>query len=203
MPHSSHLVHDEPGIERQNAPPCDTLFVMRLLTLSILSILFASAPAFAQHHRGGRTIVRGHGSVSVSVGGSFGGHRDRGGTVVRGQRGGTVVQRYSGQVSHDRRVVYRRPLYHNNGRFTFHNGQTVVYRRPVIRDQYYDYRVRPQPIVESYPNQNGYIWVNGSWSWNGYEWTWTAGYYAPDPNYQTYYSDGSYDTYDSTYDDGY
>ena len=140
--------------------------------------------------------------MNVSVGGSFG-HRDRGGgTIVRDRRGGHV-QPYSGQVSHDRRVVYRRPLYHNNGRFTFHNGQTVVYQRPAIHERYYDYQVRPQPIAETYPNQNGYIWVAGTWSWNGYEWAWTAGYYAPDPNYQTYYSDGSYDTYDSgTYDSG-
>ena len=190
--------------------PAIRLRAMRLITLSALLVVLCGTPAVAQRHRDrgghGRTIVRGHGGVSV--GGSVdvrvrdrGGYR--GGTVVRDHR----VDPYRGQVRGDRREVYRRPLYQNNGRFTFHGVQTVVFRRPVIQHRHYDVNVRPQPIVESYPNQNGYVWVDGSWSWTGYEWSWTAGYYAPDPSYQTYYDDGSYDTYsnggDTYSNDGY
>ena len=29
----------------------------------------------------------------------------------------------------------------------------------------------------------GYIWVNGNWSWTGYEWTWNPGHYVIDSNY--------------------
>ena len=35
----------------------------------------------------------------------------------------------------------------------------------------------------------------GNWQWNGYEWTWTAGHYEPDPNASGYYSN----SYDSQY----
>ena len=102
-------------------------------------------------------------------------------------------QRYRGPVRANRRVIDRRPLYVNNGSFRFHNGRSVVYRRPVIRQRYYDVRVRPQIIVENYPAQYGYIWVSGSWNWNGGEWVWTSGHYAPDPAIGAYYDDGSYE----------
>lgn len=79
--------------------------------------------------------------------------------------------------------------------FTFQGGVSIRYSQPVIRTRYYDPNYRPPVFVENYPPQPGYIWVNGNWSWNGYEWVWTAGYYAPDPNISVYYDDGSYDTY--------
>ena len=170
---------------------------MRLITLSALVLVLSAGTAFAQHHGGrGRSIVRGHGGggVSVTIRGGGGGYYGGGGRDRR------RVDPYRGQVHSDRRVVYRRPMYHNNGSFRFHDGSTVVYRRPVFTQRYYDVNVRPQYVAENYPNQSGYIWVNGSWSWTGYEWSWTAGYYAPDPAYQNYYSDGSYDTYSG---DGY
>lgn len=129
--------------------------------------------------------------------------RDRGRPVVRDNRGSrdyrrpVVVRdnrrRYNGPVRANRRAISRRPLYVNNGRFTFHNGHTVVYSRPVIRERYYNVRVRPQIIVENYPAQYGYIWVQGNWSWNGYEWVWNQGYYAPDPSISVYYDDDSWD----------
>ena len=52
-------------------------------------------------------------------------------------------------------------------------------------------------LAENYAPMNGYYWVSGQWSWNGYEWMWTAGHYQPDPNYV----DPSYDN--ASYDNGY
>lgn len=154
-------------------------------------MLLGVGSAQADRYRG-RPVVREH------RGGYQGGYTSQ--PIVRDHRGGGnvsagVTVRFNGTPHQDRRVVYRRPLQPNRGRFTFYNGQTVVYQQPVVQTRYYDYNYRPQPIVENYPSQNGYVWVNGSWSWNGYEWTWTAGYYAPDPAISTYYDDGSYDTY--------
>jgi hypothetical protein len=129
------------------------------------------------------------------------GHRDRG-TVVRDNRDFRRDHRdfrrdnrrvYTGPVRANRRVIDRRPLYVNNGRITFHNGRTYTYQRPIIRQRYYDVRFRPQIIVENHPAQYGYIWVSGNWSWNGYEWTWTSGHYAPDPSFEVYYDDDSWE----------
>jgi hypothetical protein len=110
-------------------------------------------------------------------------------------------QRYRGAVRANRRAITRERLYHSNGTYRFHNGRTVVYRRPVFTRRYYDVRVRPQVIVENYPAQYGYIWVNGSWSWNGSEWAWSDGHYAPDPAISVYYDDGSYDVHDDYVDE--
>ncbi len=87
----------------------------------------------------------------------------------------------------------RNPVYVTNNRFVFANGTTRTYRRPVIRARYYNANVRPRLIVESYPIQPGYIWVRGAWAWTGNEWQWGGGHYAADPQYSTYYDDGSYD----------
>jgi hypothetical protein len=86
-----------------------------------------------------------------------------------------------------RRVEHRRPVYVNNGYYQFNNGYRYRYARPVIRQRYFDYRVRPQIIVENYEPVTGYVWVAGQWQWNGYEWTWISGHYAADPSY---YDDG-------------
>jgi hypothetical protein len=51
--------------------------------------------------------------------------------------------------------------------------------RPIIHEHYYDYRYRPELIVEDYPVRDGYVWVRGHWDWNGVEWIWTPGYYEP------------------------
>lgn len=104
--------------------------------------------------------------------------------------------RYSGPVRANRRVIDRRPIYINNDRFTFHSGRTVVYRRPVIRERYYNINVRPQIIVEDYPVEPGYIWVSGSWNWVNGEWIWTGGHYAADPSIRVFYDDDSYDVYE-------
>ena len=83
----------------------------------------------------------------------------------------------------NRRVIHRRPVYVNNGYYQFHNGYRYRYARPVVRQRYYDYRVRPQVIVENYQPVTGYVWVPGSWQWNGYEWLWVSGHYTVDTTY--------------------
>ena len=75
----------------------------------------------------------------------------------------------------------------------FASGVTHVYTRPVFTTRYYNVRVRPAYVVENYEAVPGYIWVRGGWTWGGNEWRWYNGYYAADPQYSNYYSDGSYD----------
>jgi hypothetical protein len=93
----------------------------------------------------------------------------------------------------NRRVLHRQPVRAQNGRYVFAGGVHRTYQRPVIRSRYYNVRARPQLIVESYDPVPGYIWVRGSWAWSGREWRWNDGYFASDPQYATYYDDGSYD----------
>lgn len=118
---------------------------------------------------------------------------DRRGPVVRDHRTYRPVQRDYRPVRHQRRAVARDRVYVNNGRYVFNGGYTRTYVRPVIRHRYYNYRVRPQIIVENYDPVPGYVWMAGQWQWNGYEWTWTSGYYAPDTRYRVWYDDGTWE----------
>ncbi len=93
----------------------------------------------------------------------------------------------------NRKAMNRRAVYSNNGNFVFASGNTYVYTRPVIRARYYNARVRPQLVVENYRAEPGYIWVRGQWTWGGSEWRWSDGHYMADPQYATYYDDGSFD----------
>jgi hypothetical protein len=86
-------------------------------------------------------------------GGGYHGGGYRGGVVVRGGYSRPVV--YGG---------YRRPIYVGG---------------PVIREHYYSYYHRPALIVENYGPREGYVWVRGGWTWNGYEWIWAPGHYQP------------------------
>ena len=97
-------------------------------------------------------------------------------------------ERDRARVSPQRRVVHRRPVYINNGYYQFHNGTRYRYTRPVIHRRYFDVRVRPQLVAESYQAVPGYSWVAGQWQWNGYEWRWISGHYAADPSYVEYQS---------------
>jgi hypothetical protein len=112
--------------------------------------------------------------------------RDQNRDHDRGHRENRPAQRA------DRHVVSRRPVYANNGRFVFGGGVTHAYTRPVTR-RYYNARVRPVMLTENYQNEPGYVWVNGNWTWSGREWLWGDGHYVADPQYSTYYDDGSYD----------
>jgi hypothetical protein len=62
------------------------------------------------------------------------------------------------------------------GRYMFPGGVVRVYKRPMIK-HYYDVRMRPPIIVESYEPVAGYAWVGGNWRWGGAEWIWVPGYW--------------------------
>lgn len=93
----------------------------------------------------------------------------------------------------DRRRIVRRPVRARRGQFVFANGTIQVYTRPVFTTRYYNRRARPAYVEESYAPVPGYVWVRGSWAWSGVEWRWNSGYYAADPQYRNYYSDGTFD----------
>jgi hypothetical protein len=141
----------------------------RILPLTLLTLTLVGGVASADHYR------RGGG----------------GGVVVRDHRGGGPVARPV--VVHQRRAVVRAPVYVSNGRYVFAGGVSHTYVRPVIRQRYFDVRVRPTLVVENYDPVPGYVWVTGRWQWNGYEWIWASGYYAPDTRYRVWYDDGSYE----------
>lgn len=65
-----------------------------------------------------------------------------------------------------------------NGRYMFPGGVVRVYKRPRIHRHYYDRRVRPAMVVETYDPVPGYVWVAGGWTWAGREWVWSPGYWA-------------------------
>jgi hypothetical protein len=124
------------------------------------------------------------------------GHRDNrrsNGPVVRDHRSNGPQHSYRPANGGNRRVVARGPVRASNGQFVFAGGVTHVYTRPVIRARYYNYRVRPAYVVESYTAVPGYVWVRGGWTWSAGEWRWGGGYYAADPQYTNYYNDGSFD----------
>ena len=66
----------------------------------------------------------------------------------------------------------------SSGRYVFPGGVVRVYKRPVIREHYYDMHVRPAMVVEAYDPVPGYVWVGGNWTWGGSEWVWTPGYWS-------------------------
>jgi len=117
------------------------------------------------------------GSAFAGRGGRHGG----GGPVVRDHRSGPppasrVVVREHRRGGGPVRVV--------NGRYVFPGGVVRVYKRPHYK-HYYDRRVRPAIIVESYDPVPGYVWVSGGWSWGGAEWIWTPGYWSAEAVVQT------------------
>jgi hypothetical protein len=167
----------------------------RIISLTILALTVTGGVAMADRHRGDRGDHRGdrgdHRSDRHDRG-RWDRNRHSGGVVVRDHRGGRVAAPGWRAPRHH---SYRRPVYVNNGYYQFHNGYRHAYSRPVIHHRYYNYRVRPQFIVENYQPMQGYIWVAGQWNWNGYEWMWTSGHYEIDPNYAddgTYYDNGTY-----------
>ncbi len=118
----------------------------------------------------GGTAIAGRGR-----GGRGGPRHSSGGVVVRDHRAGGPVVRNTPARNHRGRVKYVRA---SGGRYVFPGGVVRVYKRPVIRARYYDRRVRPAIIVESYDPVPGYVWVAGNWTWGGSEWIWTPGYWA-------------------------
>jgi hypothetical protein len=136
---------------------------------------------------------------------------------VRDHRGGVYVQ--DSRPRHQYRERYQqRPRYQHRQQYRHNNARVIVrpsYRyvrrpiyvqRPTIAVRYYNYYQRPQLVSENYSAMPGYYWVAGQWSWNGYEWIWTAGHYEPDPSYSGYYSnnyDAQYYQQNPAYDPSY
>lgn len=158
----------------------------RIISFTILALTVMGGVAFADRHHGrwDRGGDRGR----------WDRNNHSGGVVVRDHRWGGRVAAPGWRAPRER--VYRRPVYVNNGYYQFHNGRRFAYTRPVIQHRYYDYRVRPQFIVENYEPMYGYNWVSGQWNWNGVEWIWVSGHYENDPNCHdddgTYYDNGNY-----------
>ena len=149
----------------------------KILVLSALTLVALAGVASADRGR-----HRGHWKHRPAASWSGGVHVSSPRVVVKPR---VVVQSRPGYVQRPR--VVRRPIF---------------VKAPVIQYRYTNYYQRPQILVENYPAQSGYYWVAGSWSWNGYEWVWTAGHYEPDPNYVESYAQPTYDdsyNYDYNY----
>jgi hypothetical protein len=131
---------------------------MKRIIMAVTAVALAGGVASAERFHGG------------------GGHS----VVVRDHREGGVhvTPSYRGNYRAERPAYYGG--YHNYAR-----GPIYV-DRPYIRQRYFDYRYRPEVIVENYPARPGYFWVAGQWNWDGYEWQWTPGHYQPDPAYYGY-----------------
>ncbi len=139
------------------------------LVLAALGLVLSGGVAMADHWRGNHE------------------HGERGRTIVE-TRGRDRVIVEPRRYERDRVIVnrgYDRHIYVGHGdRFYFNGGHDYrVYHRPVIRERYYDYRIRPRVVVENYDPMSGYIWVQGGWQWNGAEWQWFGGHYAVEVGY--------------------
>jgi hypothetical protein len=112
-----------------------------------------------------RALILSSLALALSGGAAFADHY-RGGYAHGGYSRPVVAHSYSPRVNVNVRTGYghRGPIYMG---------------RPVIRERYYNYRYRPSLIVENYAAMDGYVWVRGSWAWNGYEWIWQPGHYQP------------------------
>lgn len=82
-----------------------------------------------------------------------------------------VRPQWTSYRGHREYVAPRRPIYVSS---------------PIIRERYFDFRIRPRVVVENYAPMTGYYWVNGRWDWNGVEWQWTPGHYEPQQTYSSY-----------------
>jgi hypothetical protein len=146
--------------------------------MAALIVSLSSGAALADRHHGGGGWGGG-GRVTV--------HENRGGGWNGGGR--AVVREHNsgwnrgGGWSGGVRVDSGPRYYHNYGRAR----ANIYFPRPVIHERYYDYRFRPRVVVENYGPRYGYNWISGQWSWSGYEWVWTPGYYQPDSAYVEVY----------------
>lgn len=163
--------------------------MLKLLPFTALALGLSSGVALADHHgdhRGGdrRAVVEHRSAPQVVVRD----HRDvRGGDWHRG----AVVREGRPYYGGGSRVVIRGDHrgYYNN----YSYRRPIYVSRPIIRERYFDHYRRPALVVENYGPRDGYYWVVGQWTWNGYEWLWQPGHYEPDPSYN----------YNYDYDPGY
>lgn len=166
----------------------------KVLVLTALVLGLSGGVALADRDRGdrGRHEYRGNrGDHRVNHSGNY-----------RGNRGDHRVTHRGNSYRGDHRVNHRGNYYRGDYRSNYRGGSRVIVRdrpyyrqhvrrpiyvsRPVIHTRYYNYYRRPSVIFENYDPMPGYYWVKGHWTWNGFEWIWTPGYYQPDPNYVDY-----------------
>jgi hypothetical protein len=150
----------------------------RVLVLTALALGLSGGVALADRHHGGGW---------------------RGGGSAAWHGGVTVRPSAPARVYYNRPTYYNRPAYYSYSRPRFVRRPIYV-TAPAIRYHYYNYYQRPSIVVENYPARDGYIWVAGQWSWDGYEWRWTPGHYEPDANWVD--PNASYD-YSYDYNAGY
>ncbi len=163
----------------------------RIITLTAIALGLSGGVALADRHggRGGRSEIRDHRNERPVVVRDH----DRNDNRWRGNdnrwRGNDNRRGYDNRV----RVQRVRPTFRNN-RFYFSGGTYRTYNRPVINVRYRDYYRRPALVVENYDAVPGYIWTQGTWNWNGYEWIWVSGHYDVDSSYDDYndYNGGAY-----------
>lgn len=165
------------------------LRMKRIITLTAIALGLSGGVALADRNnggRGGRSEIRDHRNDRPIVR-----NNDRRDNRWRGNDNrwrGNDNRRYDNRV----RVVRERPQFRNN-RFYFGGGTYRTYNRPVINVRYRDYYRRPALIVENYDAVPGYIWMQGSWNWTGYEWSWVPGHYEVDQSFDDgYYEDNTY-----------
>jgi hypothetical protein len=146
----------------------------KLALLTILGLVLASSAAFADRGRrgggdrkGDRVVVRDHRAAPRPV------VRDH-----RGPRPAVRDHRGPGHVKHHGKHHRHKHVRVSGGRYVFPGGVVRVYKKPVIRERYYNRHVRPAIIVEHYDPVPGYVWVRGDWRWGRGEWVWTPGYWA-------------------------
>ncbi len=157
----------------------------RLLTLTAIALGLSSGVALAdRHYGGGRGELRDHRGDDVR-------YRQDNRRWNTGDRNARVV-----------RVERVRPTFRDN-RFYFGANNYRVYHRPVINVRYRDYYRRPALISENYDPVAGYVWMQGNWEWNGYEWSWIPGHYDVDSSYHQHQVVDSNDDYDDDYGNNY
>jgi hypothetical protein len=145
--------------------------------ISSFAMLVSTGAAQAEHFHGGGGSRGGggfHSSGGFHGGGGGGWHSGGGGVTVRGGgewRGGGGWHGGGGEWRGGGGEWRGGAGWH--GPVRYYGGGGYYPRR------YYDYRYRPELIVENYGYRDGYIWVRGSWQWNGVEWIWYPGHYQP------------------------
>jgi hypothetical protein len=165
----------------------------RIINMALIALTLSGGVALADRGRGrGRDTSQYQGGTVV--------------TPTRGHDRGRYDDRRNDNRRYDNRrwdnrrddrvvrVQRARPTFRNN-RFYFAGGNYQTYNRPVIQYRYRNYYQRPALVVENIQPVSGYVWIQGDWQWDGYEWQWMAGHYEVDQSYQdnTYYDDGYYE----------
>jgi hypothetical protein len=158
---------------------------MKRIILALACVGLAGGVASADRFHGSRGGGSFHNGGSVTVrdhrgGGEWHGAREGGVRVTEGARWNNRPVYHGG---YENRGYGNRGYYNGGYRYSNVVRRPIYVERPYIRERYYDYRYRPSLIVENYPVRDGYYWVAGQWTWDGYEWQWQPGHYEPDPNW--------------------